>query len=234
MYSLQTRLNELGFDAGKPDGIAGPKTAGAFDQFLRDERISCFDVTVKDGKLIATAPIEPVQGKIQSDHKIPWMAQAYDHIGLHETSNNKALKRFLRSDNATIGDPAVFPWCGDFVQTCLKLGLPDEPFTGRVQKNPYLAKNWRDFGEPCVGMEGAVGIFYRGDPKGPYGHVAFYVGEDDLYYYILGGNQANKVSITKIAKSRCLGWRFPVTGRQYRSGPVRISDPDIVLSTNEA
>ncbi len=37
---LQMRLNNLGFDAGKPDGIYGPDTAGAVSTFQRDRGLT--------------------------------------------------------------------------------------------------------------------------------------------------------------------------------------------------
>ena len=57
---------------------------------------------------------------------------AYGVLGLHETRHNADLKAFLRSDGGTLGDPAELPWCGDYVHTCLRLGLPAETFPGRV------------------------------------------------------------------------------------------------------
>jgi cell wall-associated NlpC family hydrolase len=34
------------------------------------------------------------------------------------------------------------------------------------------------------------------------GHVGIYAGEDATHYHVLGGNQNNSVSVTRIAKSR--------------------------------
>jgi hypothetical protein len=34
------------------------------------------------------------------------------------------------------------------------------------------------------------------------GHVGIYVGEDAAYYHVLGGNQNNSVSVSRIAKNR--------------------------------
>ena len=34
------------------------------------------------------------------------------------------------------------------------------------------------------------------------GHVGIYVGEDNTHYHVLGGNQNNSVSVSRIAKSR--------------------------------
>jgi hypothetical protein len=42
------------------------------------------------------------------------------------------------------------------------------------------------------------------------GHVGFYVAEDKDCYHVLGGNQSNSVTITRIAKSRCIAFRRPI------------------------
>lgn len=244
--ALQSLLEDRGFDPGPIDGIVGRKTIAALDTYLRSNGLQ-FDIREAGGRLVLTGPLphdtgrdtqEPVHPVApQSDHPLPWMAVAYDMLGLHEVRDNAKLKAFLRSDRATVGDPARIPWCGDFVETCIKRGLPEEIFTGRVRENPYLARNWLDFGDPCDPTPGAVMVFWRGSRSGTSGHVAFYVGEDDYSYYVLGGNQSNKVSITRIAKHRLLGARWPNVARQmgyHPGGPKIINDPDIVLSVNEA
>lgn len=37
MKSIQTKLNELGYECGEPDGIAGKKTKDAIKQFQKDQ-----------------------------------------------------------------------------------------------------------------------------------------------------------------------------------------------------
>jgi len=41
------------------------------------------------------------------------------------------------------------------------------------------------------------------------GHVGFYVGEDDTHLHVLGGNQGDAVSITRIARNRLSEMRWP-------------------------
>jgi hypothetical protein len=43
------------------------------------------------------------------------------------------------------------------------------------------------------------------------GHVGFLVGQSADRYYVLGGNQSNCVSIAPIAKSRAMGFRWPLS-----------------------
>jgi uncharacterized protein (TIGR02594 family) len=138
---------------------------------------------------------------------LPWFAEAERRMGLNEMRDKAALSAFLQSDGASVGDPAKLPWCGDFVETCIALTLPDEP----LPANPYLARNWLKFGVACAPAEGAVLVFWRGVRNGSSGHVGFCAGEDAGAYHVLGGNQSNAVSVARVAKTRLLGARWPRT-----------------------
>ena len=90
------------------------------------------------------------------------------------------------------------PWCGLFVAIVVKrAGF--EPV-----ENPLWAQNWLNFGtRQSIAMLGDVLVFKRDGG----GHVGFYVGEDDTCYHVIGGNQSNRVNVTRILKSRCIGIR---------------------------
>lgn len=117
------------------------------------------------------------------------------------------------------------PWCGLYVAiVCKRAGK-------NMVVNPLWARNWKNWGVPQQkAMLGDVLVFSRGSG----GHVGFYVGEDLKCYHVLGGNQNNKVSVTRIVKTRCIGirrtkWSIkqPDNVRQ-----VFLSDRGII-STNE-
>ena len=92
------------------------------------------------------------------------------------------------------------PWCGLYVAIVCKRADKE------VVVNPLWARNWLKFGtKQAVAMLGDILVFSRGTG----GHVGFYVGEDSECYHILGGNQGNTVSVTRILKTRCLGIRRP-------------------------
>ena len=79
---------------------------------------------------------------------------------------------------------------------------------------------WRRFGGPCTPRPGAVMVFWRGRRDGWQGHVAFYVGEDDQgFFHVLGGNQSDAVTITRIEKTRLLEARWPATVALSTAGP---------------
>ena len=75
----------------------------------------------------------------------------------------------------------------------------------------------------------------RGGPMATAGHVGLYVGEDAAAYHVLGGNQSDKVCITRIAKNRLYAIRRP----QFKIGQPRnvrqvFLESSGRLSTNEA
>jgi len=115
------------------------------------------------------------------------------------------------------------PWCGLFV------ALVASRAGKEVVKDPLWAANWLNFGSSCEGELGAVAVFSREGGN----HVGIYVGEDSSHYHILGGNQKDSVSIVRISKSRCRGFRA-----QYRSKPTNVRRVILSatgeVSTNEA
>lgn len=115
------------------------------------------------------------------------------------------------------------PWCGLFAAIVAYLaGKP-------VVKDPLWAANWLKFGAPCDPELGAIAVFSREGGN----HVGLYVGEDSTHYHILGGNQKDSVSIVRIAKDRCRGFRA-----QYQSKPANVRKVILSstgeVSTNEA
>jgi uncharacterized protein (TIGR02594 family) len=109
------------------------------------------------------------------------------------------------------------PWCGLFAAIVVhRAGY--EPVDA-----PLWAQNWKGFGEEVarntgttavpklvfasgkVASLGDVLVFVR---KGG-GHVGFYIGESATSYFVLGGNQGNKVCISPVAKANCIAVRRP-------------------------
>ena len=117
------------------------------------------------------------------------------------------------------------PWCGLFAAiVAYRAGKP-------VVKDPLWARNWSLFGtkSPKASLGDCL-VFARGNG----GHVGWYVAEDGTAYHVLGGNQSNKVCITRIAKDRCIAVRRPI----YNRAPASVKPYSVKsaggLSTNEA
>jgi len=234
--ALQERLANLMHFPGPADGVIGPRTVSAMQDFL-DTHINSdlihFEVSAKDGEITIVGPTRKDQRKPSDGaEKFPWMVIARKQYGLNETRDNAALIRFLQSDRATVGDPKKLPWCGDFVETCMKLAIPNLVWSGDLGENPYFARNWMQFGKPCPATYGAVVIFERGQR---HGHVGFLVGQDETAFYVLGGNQSDSVTIARIAKGRALGFRWPETLPTPRIAKLPAMNPgQTAISTNEA
>lgn len=117
------------------------------------------------------------------------------------------------------------PWCGLFAAVVAKRA--GKTFPG----NALWALSWSAFGVPVdkPGL-GDVLVFKR---EGG-GHVGFYVAEDAKAFHVLGGNQGDAVSITRILKARLYAARRPaytVKPAAVRSYVVKTGG---ALSTNEA
>lgn len=161
---------------------------------------------------------------------LPWMVEAKRLLGRHETRDKTWLMRWLASDGRTLGDPEKLPWCADFVETCIRLALPTEPFRGPLAENPYWARNWLRFGQAAQPTYGAVLVFERGSG----GHVGFAVGQDNDALFVLGGNQSNAVTVARIAKARLLGARWPAIVPPRPISLPTMTAGQINFSNNEA
>ena len=137
----------------------------------------------------------------------PWLVIAQSHRGAREVPG-KATAPFILRWLVTLGawwrDDET-PWCGVFVAGCLvDAGLPKP-------KDWYRARAYLDYGSPMVKPRvGCIAVFDGGVSRPGAGHVGFVVGQDEQSrLMVLGGNQANAVSIAPFVKARLLGYRWP-------------------------
>ena len=167
-------------------------------------------------------------------HEPAWLVAARAKLGTREASgiaNNPTIlgwaKRLGTKVLGMVYNADSVPWCGLFVATCMAdAGLAPPPI-------PVRASAWATWGLR-LRLEriapGAVLVFQR--PGG--GHVGFYVGEDATSFHVLGGNQGDCVSITRIAKDRCIASRWP-EGQPVNGAPVQMAArAGVPLSRNEA
>ncbi|MFK7942532.1 MAG: peptidoglycan-binding protein [Paracoccaceae bacterium] len=257
---VQTRLLVHDFNPGPVDGIWGRNSMNALRQFQEAKQLKpnaeinrATEAALRAAPYwqqpeapvilpaqpgLAEAPVSPSKSAQATTTEtperdlidfFPWMAMAMRKKGMHEKRDNVDLRKFLKSDGKTLGDPARLPWCGDFVETCVALCLPEAV----LPTNPYLARNWQKFGrtvDPCFGT---ILVFWRGSISGTSGHVGFYYSEDNTHYHVLGGNQSNAVTVSKIAKKRLLSAQLPTVGGPYPRKIVK-SAADFKITTNEA
>lgn len=221
--AVQTRLAQLGFDPGPIDGIRGPRTDAAIVAFKRSIG---FRARPYFGPLTAEALLGGREEVEQAD--LPWMAEASRMKGLHEARDTARLRAWFDKSVSWI-DPREVPWCGAFVASVMRsydpyIALPD---------NPLGARNWGSFGKGCAPVFGSILTFWRGSRSGWQGHVGFCWGEDSTAFHVLGGNQSNAVTVTRVSKSRLLESRWP-SGVEVTGSRVLLSASGQPLSTNEA
>ena len=139
-------------------------------------------------------------------------------IGWRDELNQAGVKVVGYSDDD-------IPWCGLFAAIVVHRAGKN------AVENPLWARNWSKFGDPVsIAGLGDVLVFVRNGG----GHVGFYVAEDATAYHVLGGNQSNRVSITRVAKDRCIARRRP----RYINAPLSVKSYRVAaggaLSRNEA
>lgn len=151
---------------------------------------------------------------LYSENIPPHLQEAITQYGVTEIPgkmHSATIMRWIKSLGRKLGvnvNDDETPWCGTFAAHCIDYaGLP-------VPSIAVRAMSWLNFGIPKnTAVLGDVLVFNR---EGG-GHVGFYVGQDDLYYHVLGGNQKNMVRIDRLAKYRCAGIRRPA----YPAGSYR-------------
>ena len=127
----------------------------------------------------------------------------------------------------------AIPWCGLFMAiVALRANIEH-----RAERNPprlYLAAlEWASFGSAVPKGAAALGDVLVFNRKGG-GHVGLYVGHDESAFHVLGGNQSDRVSITRLSRNRLVSVRRPA----YRVQPANVRPIPLSasgsLSVNEA
>ena len=144
------------------------------------------------------------------------------------SQNNPIITAWAKETNTKDDDwynADSIAWCGLFMAVVAQRAGKEVP------KNDLSALAWANFGVKAdTAMLGDVLVFKR---KGG-GHVGLYLGESVDSYFVLGGNQSDKVCITRIQKSRLYAIRRPIYTEQPQSVAKYYYDNSGELSTNEA
>ncbi len=162
--------------------------------------------------------------------------EALRHYGIKESygkANNPTIMSWANSLGQEVKQIYVadkVPWCGLFI------GIVAKNAGKEVVKSPLWALNWGNFGSYTpTPMFGDVLTFIRITENGTKaGHVGLYIGEDVDCFHVLGGNQSDKVCITRIEKSRLYVARRP----KYNNQPSCVKKvklpPNGNISQNES
>lgn len=237
---LISRLRLHGAYAGAMDGVHGREVHAALERFQRAEHLkvtgmadqATVDALRRDPKAGGSAlvrfdvapaiPAEPV-----------WLREARRLIGVREVvgkGSNPVIMSWAKRFGGWIASYFTdddIAWCGLFAGHVLAVTLPKEP----LPANPLGALQYSKLGVAMVEpAPGAIMTFTRSGG----GHVGFYVGEDRTHFHILGGNQSNSVSISRIEKARLAAIRWPKTGEKPAGGRVQLSASGAPVTRNEA
>lgn len=145
----------------------------------------------------------------------PWMRNATKYLGQKEIRGSRhnpvIVAFFAKAGHPNIKNDEV-AWCSAFTNAVFYE-------SGIRGTRSLMAKSWLKWSEGervKTPRFGDIVVFDRGnDPA--FGHVAFYLGEDDDYVYVLGGNQSDAVTKSKYKKSRLKAYIRP-----KRAGDVRV------------
>ncbi len=231
---IQQALKDRGFDPGPIDGIRGRKTIKAIKEFQVKNNLVADGLVGPKTSAVLFKDQDIVENKdFDIPVTMPWIDAAYSLIGTQEKpgqGSNEAILGWAEDLEITSYNDDDIPWCGLFVAHCVGSQLPEE----FLPTNPLGARKWKDFGYEVSPRFGAVMVFWRGSPDGWKGHVGFYWAEDDDAYHVLGGNQSNSVSVTRISKSRLISARWPNSGLAVDEQTRIAAANGRLLSVNEA
>jgi uncharacterized protein (TIGR02594 family) len=230
---IQAALQAAGFNPGPVDGVRGRQTIAAIKAFQASNGLTADGIIGPQtaGKLFRDRV--PAVSQFEIPATTPWLQTAFELMGTREKpgkGSNEAIIGWARDLEIVSYNDDDIPWCGLFVAHCVGSQLPEES----LPNNPLGARAWERFGHKTTPQLGAVMVFWRGSKTSGLGHVGFYWAEDDEAYHILGGNQSNAVTVTRLARSRFLQARWPATV-PAPTGITRASDTQgKLLSQNEA
>lgn len=132
-------------------------------------------------------------------------------LGKTEGRDRAAIMDYLTTGGVNL-DPATLAWCAAFVNSTLEQA-------GIKGTGSNMARSFLKWGEQVEGtpQPGDIGVWPRGDPSGPYGHVGFVESVDPNTgtVTLLAGNQGNAVSAKAYPMASALGFRRAGVG-----GPV--------------
>lgn len=179
--------------------------------------------------------IPPQYAWLKKEQSPKHLLEALSHYGVAEINgaqHNPEILKWADELNTAVGDwytKDEYAWCGVFAGMCLKRA----GWTPPQGYNAMRAIQYSHFGvfipyEKDYAV-GDVGVFTRVGG----GHVGFLVGQDPECYHVLGGNQGDRVSFTRIARHRL----YAVTRPPYKTlVPKKLPrlNPSGGVSSNEA
>lgn len=146
----------------------------------------------------------------------PHLKIAFARLGLKEVAgpgdNPDVVAMFARVGRTDVRHDET-SWCAAFVGSCLvEAGVPLAKLPAKDDR--LTARSYLDFGRKVTEpARGDIVVFWRGSPSSWMGHVAFFLRfvtiDGRRYVEVIGGNQANAVTIARFPVGQVLGYRRP-------------------------
>lgn len=222
---LQAKLNVLGFNVGKVDGIEGKRTKRAIIAFKKSVGLRprslvgpvTWDYLMKAKKATESDP-RPT-GKVYTDKYPPLARPFLRRLGWQEGRDKNKLLKWFRQFGGVLGDPTKYPWCGEGMEnSALEMFPKEDP-----PENPYWARAWAEYGVdaggPVIGSIGVIG-WKRGG--GHVGVVSNYNPKTKVVT-LIGCNQGDSIKYSNFAlegrSGSFIAFRVPASekGKIYRS-----------------
>lgn len=196
---IQVELRCHGFYTGIIDGVWGPKTQTAYNQYK--------NYNTSPQYLNLHASKEPLWNM----HHVPdgfitaWNERTKRVREFPGNLHNEDIIKYGTAVDAQILADEI-PWCSSFVNWCLEEN-------GQTTTRSALARSWLKWGQSVKALWnlplGAIVVFKRGTSK-IYGHVGFLVCyERELQrIHVLGGNQRNEINISAYSDEDLLDFRW--------------------------
>lgn len=157
-----------------------------------------------------------------SDGDAPWMPvaeaeqAAWAPLGDETTPAAQVRIReyFQAVERPLAAGAEIPPWCGAFAGFCVNKA---SPALLKTIKDPPVSGSWRSFGNETVPLgdpsppKGAVVVLSPDKNSSSASHVGFfsrYLGSDNEQVELLGGNQSDRVTLTKFDRAKILAIRW--------------------------
>lgn len=162
----------------------------------------------------------------------PWMDVAKKYLGVKEIAGKKhnpvIVEFFAAAGHPGIKDDET-AWCSAFLNAVMF----EAGYTGTRNLMARSWLTWAHGDKVSVPTYGDVAIFKRGSSP-IYGHVAFFERWDNQWVYVLGGNQSDAVTRTKISRDQLLGFRRPREGGEPKVPEMTQVDPPVTKDVGVA
>lgn len=110
--------------------------------------------------------------------------------------NNPRILQYFKEINQSWVKNDETPWCACFVNWVLKQA-------GKIGTNALTVRSFLKYGIPTKRPElGDIVILWKDKKENTFGHIGFYINENEKNIFVLGGNQSDSVNITAFPKTQ--------------------------------